>query len=49
MKQKFIVIIHSHGEKPVSPIDLALCLKHLPINVSKATFQIKEEKRAYGE
>jgi hypothetical protein len=49
MKQKFIVIIHSHVEKLVTPIDLALCLKHLPLNASKATFQIKEEKRDCGE
>jgi hypothetical protein len=49
MKQKFIVIIHLHGEKPVSPIDLALCLKHLPLNASKASFQIREEKRDCGK
>jgi hypothetical protein len=49
MKQKFIVIIHSHGEKPVTPIDLALCLKHLPLNTSKASFQIKEEKQDCGK
>jgi hypothetical protein len=42
MKQKFIVIIHSSGEKPVTSIDLALCLKHLPLNTSKATFQVRE-------
>jgi len=42
MKQKFIVIIQLQGEKPVTPIDLALCLKHLPLNTSKATFQIRE-------
>jgi hypothetical protein len=49
MKQKFIVTIHSRGEKPVSPIDLALCLKHLSLNTSKASFQIREEKRDYGK
>ncbi|MEM3628921.1 MAG: hypothetical protein QXQ94_10120 [Candidatus Bathyarchaeia archaeon] len=42
MKQKFVVIIHLDGEKPVTPIDLALCFKHLPINVSKASFQVRE-------
>jgi hypothetical protein len=42
MKQKFIVVIHSHGEKPVTPIDLALCLKQLPLNTSKATFRVRE-------
>jgi hypothetical protein len=42
MKQKFVVIIHLHGEKPVTSIDLALCLKHLPLNTSKATFWVRE-------
>ncbi|MEM3697519.1 MAG: hypothetical protein QXQ94_08500 [Candidatus Bathyarchaeia archaeon] len=44
MKQKFLAIIHSHGEKPVTPIDLALCLKHLPLNTSKASFQVREPR-----
>jgi hypothetical protein len=42
MKQKFVVIIYSHGEKPITPVDLALCLKHLRLNTSKATFQVRE-------
>jgi hypothetical protein len=42
MKQKFVVIIHLHGEKPVTSIDLAFCLKRLSLNASKASFQIKE-------
>jgi len=41
MKQKFIVIIHSRKEKRVTPIDLALCLKHLPLNTSWAKFEIE--------
>lgn len=44
MKQKFIVIIHLHGEKPITAFDLALCLKHLPLDTSKATFQVREVK-----
>lgn len=42
MKQKFTVIIHLDDEKPVTPFELALCLKHLPIIVSKASFQVRE-------
>jgi hypothetical protein len=49
MKQKFVVILHLNGEKPVTPMDLALYLKHLPIDASKVSFQIREEKRVYDK
>jgi len=45
-KQKFLVEICLHGEKPVDPIDLAICLKHLPLDASKASFKVKEIKGA---
>jgi len=31
-----------HGEQRITPIDIAVCLKHLPLNTSRATFQIRE-------
>lgn len=44
-RQSFLVEIYLHGQKPVSEIDVALCLKNLPIDSSHASFKVtrKEE------
>ena len=39
-KQRFLVEILPHGEKAVSEIDVALCLKHLYPLGSSASFRI---------
>ena len=41
-KQRFLVEVHLHEEKPVSEVDLAVCLKYLPLDSSKATFVVKK-------
>lgn len=41
-KQRFLVEIHLHGQKAVTEIDLAICLKHLPLDCSKVSFVVKQ-------
>jgi hypothetical protein len=40
-KQRFLVETHLHGQKAVKEIDLAVCLTHLPLDCSKASFVVK--------
>jgi hypothetical protein len=43
-KQRFLIEISLYGQKPVSEIDIAICLKHLPIESSQASFRVTRQE-----